>query len=67
MTNRWEFRVAGRLSDRAKESFEGMDVVDAPTETIIRGVVGEDSDLRAVLALLRDLGLQVVAMNEVPD
>jgi len=65
--NRYEFRVAGKLSDRARHAFDDMEVVEAPPETIIRGVVVDDSHLHGILALLQTMGLQVVAMNEVPD
>ena len=66
-TNRYEFRVTGRLSERAKGAFDGMEVVDAPAETIIRGTVVDDSHLHGILALLQTMGLHVVAMNEVPE
>jgi hypothetical protein len=63
---RYEFRVAGRLCAQAREGFGGMEVADAPTQTIIRGPVDE-SGLAQVLALLRDLGLPVVSLNRLPD
>jgi hypothetical protein len=66
-TNRYEFRVAGRLSDWVKNAFDDMEVVDSPAETIIRGAVADEAHLHDILALLRTMGLRVVAMNEVPD
>jgi hypothetical protein len=66
-TNRYEFRVAGKLSDRARTAFDDMEVVDAPPETIIRGAVVDESHLHGILALLQSMGLQVVAMNQVPE
>jgi hypothetical protein len=66
-TDRYEFRVAGRLSERAQHAFEGMQVVEAQPETIIRGEIRDESHLYGVLALLQTLSLRVVAVNKVPD
>ena len=63
---RYEFRVAGRLSERAQGAFADMAVNDAPPETIISGNVVDDSHLYGVLALIQNLGLHVVSVNEVP-
>ncbi len=63
---RYEFRVAGRLSERVQGAFADMAVKDAPPETIISGDVVDDSHLHGVLALIQNLGLHVVSVNEVP-
>jgi hypothetical protein len=44
-----------------------MTVLDAPPETIIRGEVVDDSHMHGVLALIQNLGLRVVSVNEVAD
>jgi hypothetical protein len=62
---RYEFRVAGLLSDRSRAAFPDMAVFDAPPETIILGDVLDESHLHGVLALIQDLGLHLVAVNEV--
>ena len=64
---RYEFRVAGRLSEHTREAFPDMTVLDAPPETIIRGEVIDDSHLHGVLALILNLGLRVVSVNQVAD
>ena len=66
-TRRYEFRVAGRLSEHTRGAFPDMTVLDAPPETIIRGDVIDDSHLHGVLALIQSLGLRVVSMNQVAD
>jgi hypothetical protein len=63
---RYEFRVAGLVSERTRDAFPDMTVVDAPAETIIVGEVLDESHLHGVLALIQDLGLQVVRVNQVP-
>ena len=44
-----------------------MTVLDAPPETIIRGEVIDDSHMHGVLALIQNLGLRVVSVNQVAD
>jgi hypothetical protein len=63
---RYEFRVAGLLSERTRGAFCDMTIVDAPPETIISGKVLDEAHLYGVLALIQDLGLTVVSVNQVP-
>jgi hypothetical protein len=51
-SRRYEFRVAGRVSERTRGAFPDMSVVDAPPETIIFEVIDE-SHLHGVLALIQ--------------
>jgi hypothetical protein len=64
---RYEFRVAGRLSERAQGAFVDMAVHDAPAETVISGEVVDDAHLHGVLAQIQDLGLHVVSVLQVPS
>ena len=64
-SRRYEFRVAGLVSERTRDAFPDMTVVDAPAETIILGEVVDESHLHGVLALIQDLGLRVVSVNQV--
>jgi hypothetical protein len=59
---RYEFRVAGRLSERAIDAFVGMDVVEVPPQTVLTGTV-DDAQMHSVLALIQSLGLHVVSMQ----
>ena len=59
---RYEFRISGRLSERARSAFRGMDVADVPAETVISGVV-DDGGVQEVLALIQSLGLKVVSVR----
>jgi hypothetical protein len=61
---RYEFRVQGRLSERARDAFAGMQVVEVPAETVISGPV-DDAGLHAALALIQSLGLHVVSVQRV--
>ncbi|WP_433275322.1 hypothetical protein ACQPZA_29025 [Pseudonocardia xinjiangensis] len=63
---RYEFRIIGRLSERARGAFRGMEVHEVPAETVISGEVAEDGGVQEVLALIQSLGLEVVAVQRAP-
>lgn len=66
----YEFRVAGRLSERAQRACGAhgeMHIITAPPETIIYAEVTDDAHLQGILVLLANLGLHVVSMNRVPE
>jgi hypothetical protein len=65
VTSHYQFRVAGRPSDRTRGAFPDMLLVEAPPETIIYGEVIDEAHLHGVLALIQDLGLHVVSVHEV--
>jgi len=60
---RYEFRIAGRLPERARAAFAGMDVAEVPAETVISGEVANDDRVQEVLTLIQSLGLEVVAVR----
>lgn len=64
---RYEFRVAGLLSEVSREAFPDLTVVAAPQETIIYGEIIDDSQMFGVLALIQNLGLHVVSVNQIRD
>jgi hypothetical protein len=63
---RYEFRIVGRLSERARGAFGGMLVREVPAETVISGEVPEDGGVQDVLALIQSLGLEVVSVRRAP-
>jgi len=65
MAGRYEFRVAGHLSERARDAFTAsMEVVEVPAETMIVGAVDDDA-MHEVLSLIQALGLHVVSVQRV--
>ena len=68
---RYEFRVNGRLSQDLTLWFEDMTLtVDesvAPSQTVIRGVVRDQAALYGLIGRLRDLGLELLAVNLVEE
>ena len=63
---RYEVRVNGRLSERARGAFPAMDVTSVPAQTIVIGELAEPSDLGDLLALCMAMGLEVVSLRRLP-
>ena len=63
---RYEVRVNGRLSDRARGAFSAMDVTAVPTQTIVVGELAVPSDLGDLLARCMAMGLEVLSIRRLP-
>jgi hypothetical protein len=61
----YEFRVRGSLSDAKRAHL--ADVVRAfePSETVLRGRVADQAELRGVLARLQELGCELLEARRV--
>ena len=64
---RYEFRVSGLMSDRARDAFRDMIVQPVPPESIIYADVADEAHLRDVLALCGALGLELVSLQQLPE
>jgi hypothetical protein len=62
---RYEVRVAGNLSQRARAAFAEMHLSEVTAETVISGVVDQDEQLYELLAMVQSLGLHVVSVQQV--
>jgi hypothetical protein len=60
---RYEVRVSGTLSERARCAFSAMDVRSVPPQTIVFGELADQSDLRDLLTLCSTMGLEVVSVR----
>jgi len=63
---RYEFRVSGQMSDRARDAFGDMTVQPVPPESIIYADVVDEAHLRELLALCGALGLELVSLQQLP-
>jgi hypothetical protein len=63
---RYEFRVSGLMSDRARDAFSDMIVQAVPPESIIYADVVDEAHLRDLLALCGALGLELVSLQQLP-
>ena len=62
---RYEIRVTGRISERVRNAFAGLEVSEVPAETIISGLVHEDEELHELLAAVQSFGLHVQSVQQV--
>ena len=59
-----QIRVAGHLHQRWSDWFDGLTSVQQPNgETVLAGMVPDQSALFGLLNKVRDLGLTVIAVN----
>jgi hypothetical protein len=63
---RYEVCVRGRLSERAQGAFCSMEVQAVPPQTILFGVLPDQSDLHELLALCSAMGLEVLSLHRLP-
>ncbi len=61
----YEIRVKGTLDGRWQTWFEGMTITASGDETIIRGTVADQTALHSLLMRIRDLGLPLIAVNQI--
>ena len=61
---RYEVRVTGQLSQRARDAFAGMDLMEVTAETVIAGTMHDDEQLHDMLAVVQSLGLHVVSVQQ---
>jgi hypothetical protein len=64
-TTQYEFRIKGKVGDRALASFDGFDAEIEPAETVLRGKVVDQAALHGVLEHIQDLGLELVEVRRV--
>jgi len=61
----YAIRVKGVLDPRWQSWFEGMTITTVDDETIISGTVADQVALHSLLTRIRDLGLPLIAVNQV--
>ena len=61
----YEIRVKGVLDARWQIWFDGMTIATGDDETIIRGTVADQTALHSLLMRIRDLGLPLIAVNQI--
>ncbi|MBF6214075.1 hypothetical protein IU433_21185 [Nocardia puris] len=67
MAVRYQFIIDGELSDRARAAFPELTATSCPCATSLHGPVPDQTAMRAVLAMIDNLGLTLVEMRRLPD
>ena len=63
----YEIRVAGYLSPEWVEWFEGLTItLEEDGNTLLTGFVADQAALHGLLKKVRDLGLSLLSVNQVP-
>ena len=63
MAKAFEIHVRGALAEEELENFEHLAAVTVPAETILTGVIPDQSALYGVLNRLQSLGLELVEVR----
>ncbi len=63
---RYRVTVRGRVTERLASAFAGMSVVPGDGTTVLVGDVPDQAALYGLLNRLRDFGLDLVRLEEVP-
>jgi hypothetical protein len=59
----YEIRIEGTLDSRWTAWFEGLQVKNESSETIISGLLTDQAALHGVLVKVRDLGLCLISLH----
>jgi hypothetical protein len=63
----YEISVMGRLDPKWSDWFDGLELVpQANDETVLVGLVADQTALHGMLAKIRDLGLPLLVVRRVP-
>ena len=65
MAKTYGIRFDGRLPEHGREAFCDMNIVELPPETLLYGVVIDESHLHGIIAQLRALGITVSSVQPV--
>jgi hypothetical protein len=64
---RYEVRIRGHLVGRLRAAFEEFDVADVPAETVLSGVLADQSALHGLLDRIQSLGLELVEVRRLAE
>ena len=63
MKNKTQITVKGHLDKKWEESFEGMEISYENDNTILTGIIIDETKLHGFLNLIRDLNLKLISVN----
>jgi hypothetical protein len=66
-TARYEILIRGRLSRRYEGAFDGVTLIPRNGSTVLRTGVADQSQLYGLLNRLRDLGIELISVNSIPE
>ncbi|MBN1667662.1 MAG: hypothetical protein JW862_11255 [Anaerolineales bacterium] len=63
----YEIRVKGHLTTQWSEWFDDLDITQENNDTLLSGVITDQSALHGLLKKVRDLGLVLVSVKRISD
>ncbi len=63
----FEIHVRGEVSPDLLDELEHLTAVEVPAQTVLKGVLPDQSALFGVLARLQDLGLELIEVRRLSD
>ena len=63
----FEIHVRGEVSPDLLDELEHLTAVEVPAQTVLKGVLPDQSALFGVLARLQDLGLDLIEVRRLSD
>jgi hypothetical protein len=67
LTERYEIRIRGRVSEQTASAFEGLAVEVRPVETVLHGDICDQAALHGLLDRVADLGLELIEVRRLPE
>lgn len=67
LTKAFEIHVRGEVSPDLLDELEHLTAVEVPAQTVLKGVLPDQSALFGVLARLQDLGLELIEVRRLSD
>jgi hypothetical protein len=67
MTERYEIRIRGRVSEETASVFEGLTLDVHPVETVLHGDIADQAALHGILDRVQALGLELVEVRQLPQ
>ncbi|MDH6108265.1 hypothetical protein P3T36_004270 [Kitasatospora sp. MAP12-15] len=64
---RYEFRIAGAVSEALAEAFPELARAPVPEQTLFFGPVTDEAHLLGLLGRFQSLGLLVIELQQLPD
>jgi hypothetical protein len=63
----YQIKVQGGLDETWSDWFDALTVVQHKDETLLTGLVRDQAALHGLLARIRDLGLPLLLVEQIPD
>jgi hypothetical protein len=64
---RYEIHLRGKVSDRRLDAFDGMQAIERPAETVLRGPIPDQAALHDLLKRAHAMGIELLSVRCLSD